>query len=129
MSTKDCVLPAGSPCTVMVAHQPPEYMINVQQKHGHPASACTSNPTLGGFHFESTDDPYSVEMVRDNNGEPCSRCRLLCNTEKPAGGGGVQRGPSLVVAAVHVGAVLHQELHHVQVVVDARLQESNVTWG
>ena len=34
----------------------------------------------------------------------------------------MERGPSLVVAAVDVGAVLHQELHHVQVVVDARLQ-------
>ena len=34
----------------------------------------------------------------------------------------MQRGPSLVVAAVHVGAVLDQELHHVQVVVDARLE-------
>ena len=34
----------------------------------------------------------------------------------------MQRGPSLVVAAVHVGAVLDQELHHVQVVVDASLE-------
>ena len=35
----------------------------------------------------------------------------------------MERCPSLVVAAVDVGAVLHQELHHVQVVVDARLKE------
>ena len=48
----------------------------------------------------------------------------LCNTEKAAGGGCVERSPSLVVAAVHVGAVLDQELHHVQVVVDARLQNN-----
>ena len=36
----------------------------------------------------------------------------------------MERSPSLVVAAVHVGAVLDQELHHVQVVVDARLQNN-----
>ena len=34
----------------------------------------------------------------------------------------MQRRPSLVIAAVDVGAVLHQELDHIQVVVDAGLR-------
>jgi hypothetical protein len=34
----------------------------------------------------------------------------------------VQWSPPLVVAAVDVGAVLHQELHHLEVVVDAGLE-------
>jgi hypothetical protein len=44
------------------------------------------------------------------------------NAEEAAGGGGVERGPALVVPPVDVSAVLHQELHHLQVVVDASLE-------
>lgn len=42
--------------------------------------------------------------------------------QEAAGGGGVQGCPAFVVAAVHVRPVGHQELHHVQVVVDTCLE-------
>ena len=43
------------------------------------------------------------------------------NGEEAAGGGGMKRGPPLVISSVDVGAVGHQELHHVQVVINASL--------
>ena len=43
------------------------------------------------------------------------------NTEKATGSRGMQGCPALVVAPVHIGPVLHQELHHLQVVINARL--------
>ncbi len=50
------------------------------------------------------------------------------NAEEAAGGGGVERGPALVVPPVDVRAVLHQELHHLQVVVDASLEGRRTAW-
>jgi hypothetical protein len=40
----------------------------------------------------------------------------------------VERGPALVVPPVDVRAVLHQELHHLQVVVDASLEGRRTAW-
>lgn len=47
----------------------------------------------------------------------------LCYVHVPAGGGGVQWDPALVVRLVDSGAVLHQEGHHVDVIVYAGLGE------
>ena len=41
----------------------------------------------------------------------------------------MQRRPALVVAPVQVSAVLNQELHHVKVVVDARLKHNRARSG
>ena len=41
----------------------------------------------------------------------------------------MQRRPTLVVAAVDVGPAGDQELHHVQVVVDASLEEEEKVLG
>lgn len=50
--------------------------------------------------------------------------------EVSAGGRGVKGEPALVVGLVDAGAVLHQESHHVDVVVDARLRgETRERWN
>jgi hypothetical protein len=45
-----------------------------------------------------------------------------CNALEAARGRRVQRGPALVVASVHVCTSFHQELDHLQIVIDARLK-------
>lgn len=47
----------------------------------------------------------------------------LNDLHEAAGGRGVQRSPALVVAPVDVAPVLHEELHHLSVFVDAGLPE------
>lgn len=46
---------------------------------------------------------------------------LLGNGYEAARGSCVQWSPSLIVAAIDVGSLFNEELHHVQVIVDARL--------
>lgn len=46
----------------------------------------------------------------------------LCDVEMAAGRCCVQGRPALIVLLVHVGSVLHQELHHVKIFIDTSLQ-------
>ena len=50
---------------------------------------------------------------------------LLCDADEAAGGRGVKRSPALVVASVDIGPVFNEELDHLEVVVDARLESGN----
>lgn len=47
----------------------------------------------------------------------------LNDLDEAAGGRSVQRSPALVVAPVDVAPVLHEELHHLSIFVDAGLSE------
>lgn len=47
---------------------------------------------------------------------------LLCDIQVSTGRCGVEGDPALVVRLVDAGSVLHQESHHVHVVVDACLK-------
>ena len=59
--------------------------------------------------------------VSMNHEQHQGKCVQPGNGEEAAGGGGMKRGPPLVISSVDVGAVGHQELHHVQVVINASL--------
>lgn len=52
---------------------------------------------------------------------PCHRPASPGNVQVATGGGHVQGRPALVVRLVHRGALLHQEAHHLQVLVDTGL--------
>jgi len=45
-----------------------------------------------------------------------------CYADESAGRGGVQCCPTLVITSFNVSSMLHNELHHRQVVIDTRLQ-------
>ena len=60
-------------------------------------------------------------IYRNNDFLRPLKCVQPGNGEEAAGGGGMKRGPPLVISSVDVGAVGHQELHHVQVVINAGL--------
>lgn len=49
-----------------------------------------------------------------------------CYVEVSAGGSSVKGEPALVVGLVDAGSVLHQESHHVDVVVYARLRRERI---
>lgn len=40
----------------------------------------------------------------------------------PAGSSRMQRGPTFVVLSINIGSMLHQELNHVEIIIDAGLQ-------
>lgn len=61
---------------------------------------------------------FRLAVYRERREAPDS----LCNVQVSAGGCGVQGDPALVVRLVDSSSVLHQERHHVHVVVYAGLK-------
>lgn len=51
------------------------------------------------------------------------------DVQVPTGGGHVQGRPALIVRLVHRGALLHQEAHHLQVLVDTGLERGKKRGG
>lgn len=68
--------------------------------------------------------PASTTATRAHGPRAASADRpdSLCDVEVATRGCGVEGRPALVVLPIHVGPALHQEPHHVEVLVDAGLR-------
>lgn len=44
----------------------------------------------------------------------------------PAGGSRMQGRPTLIVLPINIGSMLHQELNHVEIIIDAGLQKESI---
>lgn len=75
-------------------------------------------------HFNKKNQPLGHKTAW-NNFIFCvaGKLYLLSNVEVSAGGGGVKRDPALIVGLVDAGPMLHQEGHHVYIIIYAGLKK------